>query len=82
MIIIIVNDELLKKIEFYVNLSFVWFDVVKEFNDFGIFCGILLIFMFLFLIDNKDEIWVIVEKVYKVNVKFIYCMYGVIMCSG
>ncbi|MDU9051934.1 MAG: radical SAM protein, partial [Clostridioides difficile] len=76
------NDELSKKIEPYVNPSSVRFDAVKELNDSGIFCGILLTPMLPFLTDNKDEIRAIVEKAHKANAKFIYCMYGVTMRSG
>ncbi|MCR1645007.1 radical SAM protein [Clostridioides difficile] len=76
------NDELSKKIEPYVNPSSARFDAVKELNDSGIFCGILLTPMLPFLTDNKDEIRAIVEKAHKANAKFIYCMYGVTMRSG
>lgn len=76
------NDELSKKIEPNVNPSSVRFEAVKELNDAGIFCGILLTPMLPFLTDNKDEIRAIVEKAYKANAKFIYCMYGVTMRSG
>ncbi|HBF6020873.1 TPA: radical SAM protein [Clostridioides difficile] len=76
------NDELSKKIEPYVNPSSVRFEAVKELNDSGIFCGILLTPMLPFLTDNKDEIRAIVEKAHKANAKFIYCMYGVTMRSG
>ncbi|WP_418658329.1 PduL/EutD family phosphate acyltransferase, partial [Clostridioides difficile] len=40
----------------YVNPSSVRFEAVKELNDSGIFCGILLTPMLPFLTDNKDEI--------------------------
>lgn len=76
------NDELAKKIEPNVSLSSERFEAVKQLNDAGIFCGILLTPLIPFLTDNENEIRAIVEKAHKANAKFIYCMYGMTMRNG
>lgn len=76
------NDELSKKIEPNVAASSERFNAVKELNEAGVFCGILLTPMLPFLTDSETEIRSIVRQAHLAKAKFIFTLYGMTMRDG
>lgn len=76
------SDSLSSKIEPFADPGSARFKAVKELNDAGIFCGILLTPTLPFITDSDSEIREIVDRAHEAGAKFIYCMYGMTMRAG
>lgn len=81
-IIIIVDDEMVCKLEFNVLVFFECFKVMKILFDWGIYIGVVLMFVLFFINDFIEDIEEIVEKVVEVGVFYVFFLFGVILRWG
>ncbi|WP_032122147.1 SPL family radical SAM protein [Clostridium amazonitimonense] len=65
------NDELCKKVEPNVCVSFERFEAIKKLSDNGIFVGVLLMPILPFINDDEDNIINIIRKAHESGAKFI-----------
>lgn len=74
------NDDVMsKKLEKNVAVSSKRFEAVKQLNDAGIFCGILMMPLLPYINDTEENVIGIIEKAYRAGAKFIYPSFGLTM---
>lgn len=71
------NDRLQGRIERNVPSSTERFDIIRKFNNEGIYTGVLLMPILPFINDTIENIESIVEKAHEAGAQFIYASFGV-----